>query len=300
MNSQGYRFARLLWLYGEIASKGPLTFRQIAENWEISNLNPDGDPLSHKTFENHRRDVQNLFDIIIDCDRASNTYFISTRPDFDKATHDMLNGALLFYRLKSNPQMSKHIYPEQKVNEDTSKLFIVTDAISEGRELSLRYRHNYDHQRERDYRIKPIGIKQFRNRWYIIGELEDGSAYSFPLDRVIFLERGEKTEPSRLDVDKMFADAFGIIREDSVKAEEITIKVEREQSNYFRSLPLHSSQRIVSETAESVTFKLKLAPTYDFIMELLSHGPKVEVLAPRSLRELMASKIEEMSKLYNS
>ena len=78
------------------------------------------------------------------------------------------------------------------------------------------------------------------------------------------------------------------------------MKVEREQANYFLSLPLHHSQRVVSESAQAVTFRLRLAPTYDFIMELLSHGPRVEVVAPQSLRELMASKIKEMSNLYNS
>ena len=179
------------------------------------------------------------------------------------------------------------------------QLFTVINAISEGRELRLLYRHNYDPDREQDYCIKPIAAKQFRNRWYIIGELENGAAYNFPLDRVLSLTKGDKIKPSQLDVDELFANAFGIIREDSVKAEEILIRVEQEQANYFRSLPLHSSQRVVSETAESVTLRLMLAPTYDFIMELLSHGPKIEVLAPQSLRNLIASKIKEMSKLYN-
>lgn len=300
MNSQGYRFARLLWLYGEIASRGSVTFRQLSESWANATINHNKEPLSHKTFENHRRDVQNLFDINIDCDRSTNSYYISAQPVFDKATQDLLNGALLFNRVKSNPNMCRHIFPEQKSGDDTSKLFTAIDAISESRELFLRYRHNYDRQREQEYHIKPIAVKQFRNRWYIISELSNGETYSFPLDRVLFIKKGEKIEPSHLNIDEMFADAFGIIRDESVKAEEVIIKVEREQSNYFRSLPLHPSQQEISVTADSVTFRLRLAPTYDFIMELLSHGPKVEVLAPQSLRNLMSSTIKEMSKLYNS
>lgn len=301
MNNQGYRFARLLWLYGEIAAKGSVTFSQISESWADATINREpGEPLSHKTFENHRKDVEDLFGINIDCNRATNMYSISAKPDFAKAIHDMLNGALLFNRITSDPQMSRHIFPEQKSGEDTSKLFTVIDAITECRELRLRYRHNYDPQRERDYRVRPVAVKQFRNRWYIIGEREDRSVYSFPLDRVLSIGKGEKTDLSRLDVEEMFADAFGIIREDSVAAEDIIIRVEREQSNYFRSLPLHASQRVVGETADSVTFCLRVAPTYDFIMELLSHGPKVEVIAPQSLRDLIASKIKEMSRLYNS
>ncbi len=300
MNNQGYRFARLLWLYGEIVTKGPITYRQIADDWERSNLNRDRKRLSHKTFENHRNDVEDLFGIIIDCDRTMNTYSIEAgmQPDFSKATMDMLNGALLFNRVQSNPDMSRFIRPEQS-GEDSSMLFTVTDAIAEGRELKLRYQHNYDSKREAAYRVKPIAVKQFRNRWYIIAELEDGTTYSFPLDRVQYLLKGDKTEPSRLDVDRLFADSYGIIREPSVKVEKIILKVEREQANYFISRPLHGSQTVVERTDDFVTFSLRVCPTYDFIMEILSHGPKVEVLAPQSLRNQIKQKIAELSKLYS-
>lgn len=302
MNNQGYRFARLLWLYGEIVAKGPITFRQISDDWERSPRNRSGEPLLHKTFENHRKDVEDMFGIIIDCDRATNSYFIEAgmQPDFSRATLDMLNGALLFNSVASNPHMRRFIRPEQQTGEDSSLLFTVAEALAEGRELRLRYRHNYDAKREAAYRVKPIAVKQFRRRWYVIAELDDGSAYSFPLDRILYLQKGEKTVPSRLDVDALFADSYGIIREDAVVPQLIKLRVEREQANYFRSLPLHSSQRVVNETEGYVTFSLRLCPTYDFVMELMSHGPRVEVLEPQSLRAEIAARVEEMSKLYKN
>lgn len=298
MSTQGYRFARLFWLYGEIVSKGPITYRQISDDWQRSALNCEGDELKPKTFENHRKDVEDMFGIIIDCDRSTNTYYISGQLDFSKATMDMLNGALLFNKVQANPGMSRYIRPEQS-GEDSSLLFTVTYAIAEGRELKLRYRHNYDHKRETAYCVKPIAVKQFRNRWYIIAELEDGSTYSFPLDRILLLAKGEKTSPSKLDVDELFADAFGIIREAAILVEKITLKVEREQANYFISRPLHSSQTIVERTDDFVTFSLRVCPTYDFIMEILSHGPKVEVLAPQSLRNVIFDRVKKLYNMYS-
>lgn len=297
MSNQGYRFARLLWLYGEIVSKGPISYRQISDDWQRSTLNRDGEPLMHKTFENHRKDIEDMFGIIIDCDRATNTYYVDGHPDFAKATMDMLNGALLFNRVQSNPQMSKYIRPEQS-GEDSSMLFTAIDAIAEGKELKLRYRHNYDPERDTPYRVKPIAVKQFRNRWYIIAEQDNGTTYSFPLDRVLYLLKGEKTEPSKVDVDELFADSFGIIREDKTPVERVVLKVEREQANYFISRPLHQSQTIVERTDKFVTFSLQVSPTYDFIMEILSHGPKVEVLAPKSLRNVIFDKIKEQYNMY--
>lgn len=101
-------------------------------------------------------------------------------------------------------------------------------------------------------------------------------------------------------MDELFSDAFGIIREAGVKAERVILKVEREQANYFLSRPLHHTQTVLEEIEDYIKFTLKLCPTYDFIMEILSHGPKVEVLAPEFLRIHIAERINEMSKLYSS
>ena len=292
-------FARYLWLYGEIVSKGPVTFETINDDWIRSALNETGEPMPHKTFENHRKAIEDMFNISIECDRTNNTYYIEpdSQPDFSRATMDMLNGALLFNRVHANPQMRKHIRPEQN-GEDSAMLFTVTDALAEGRGLKLRYRHNYDHSRESYYQVKPIAVKQFRCRWYLIAELENGTTYSFALDRVVFIEKGDKVTPSQIDVDDLFTDAYGIIREPSTPVENIALKVEREQANYFISRPLHASQRIIEKNDKTVTFGLRLCPTYDFMMELLSHGAKVEVLAPQSLRDRIYARIEEMSNLY--
>lgn len=293
-------FARYLWLYGEIVSKGPVSFETISDDWSHTRINKPGEPLPHKTFENHRKAVEEMFNISIECDRRNNTYYIDSEAslDYSRATMELLNGALLFNRVHANPSMRRFIRPEQS-GEDSSMLFTITDALAEGRGLKLRYRHNYDRRRETCYAVKPIAVKQFRCRWYLIAELENKTSYSFPLDRIISIEKGEKISPSQIDVDDLFADAYGIIRENSVQVENVKLKVEREQANYFISRPLHTSQTLIEQNDKTITFGLRLCPTYDFIMELLSHGAKVEVLAPQSLRDKISAKITEMSNLYN-
>ena len=109
---------------------------------------------------------------------------------------------------------------------------------------------------------------------------------------------GGNIKPSKLRIDQIFADSYGIIVENGVHAEKIVLKVEREQANYFKSLPLHSSQRIIKEDDDFVTLTVRVAPTYDFIMEILSHGPRVEVVAPESVRAKIANRIAQMGELY--
>lgn len=167
-------------------------------------------------------------------------------------------------------------------------------------ELLLKYRHNYDSSKEEEVTVKPIGIKMFRQRWYLIAEKPDGKHYSYSLDRIIEVTSGEKVKPSKLNIEKLYADSYGIIIMPGMAPENIVLKVEREQANYFKSLPFHPSQRILEENENFVTFKLRVCPTYDFIMEILSHGPKVEVIAPESVRAMVADKINAMAALYKT
>lgn len=152
-----------------------------------------------------------MFKISIECDRKTNEYFIEkgAEPNFAKATMDMLNGVLLFYRLQTNPEVQKYIVPEQNGNE-YEILFSIVDAITEERGMTILYRHNYDITNEKEYQVKPIALKQFRRRWYLIAELVNGKSYSFSLDRILNISKGEKTEPSILDINDMFKGAFGI------------------------------------------------------------------------------------------
>lgn len=62
---------------------------------------------------------------------------------------------------------------------------------------------------------------------------------------------------------------------------------------FIKSLPLHSSQHIISEDDCSVTIGLRLRVTNDFVMALLARSRSIEVLEPLSLRQRMESIYKE-------
>lgn len=69
---------------------------------------------------------------------------------------------------------------------------------------------------------------------------------------------------------------------------------DKEQGNYIKALPLHSSQKIVKETDEELVISLYLVPTYDFEREILSYGSRVKVLEPQDLRDKIKAEIKIM------
>ena len=66
--------------------------------------------------------------------------------------------------------------------------------------------------------------------------------------------------------------------------ETIDLKVYGTQKEYFRTLPLHHSQKEIETEDDFSVFRYYLSPTYDFLQEILSHGCEVEVLSPTHLR----------------
>ena len=76
------------------------------------------------------------------------------------------------------------------------------------------------------------------------------------------------------------------------------LKVNADQSNYLRSLPLHHSQEEIETNDDYSIFTLRVRPTFDFQQELLKHGDTLEVLEPQWLRKEMTATIKRMFNKY--
>lgn len=297
--TQVYLFKRYLWLYDKIASYGPISFEQLSEMWQHSSLG-EGCPLPHKTFENHRRAVENLFDIDILCNRSDNTYYISQpdSPDSSQRMRTLFNSAVTLQdAMARSHNLARYIELEPIIG-NISYLQLILQALDESRSLNMTYRHNYDLDAEEKLTVNPIGLKLFRQRWYLISELPDGTPYSYPLDRIISLQPGNKSEQPKINLNDLFSDCYGIIREPGVNPQSITLRVEKSQANYFLALPLHHSQSVTKVENGYVYLRLFVCPTYDFFMELLSHGEKVEIISPASVRETITQRVRLLSQLY--
>ena len=63
-------------------------------------------------------------------------------------------------------------------------------------------------------------------------------------------------------------------------------------------MPLHYSQKIISEDENGCIIELLMSLTYDFVMELISFGQEVKVIEPKSLQEEIIVKLETALKQY--
>ena len=63
-------FKQYVWLVGTISRAGRITLREINERWLRTEMS-EGVPFSRSTFRRHRAEVEEMFDIIIECDNEN-------------------------------------------------------------------------------------------------------------------------------------------------------------------------------------------------------------------------------------
>ena len=278
---------RYIWLVNTIARfDGRLTFGEISHKWAESPMN-DGSPLSRSTFYRSREGIRELFGIALECDAArGNVYYLAQDTCDGRLQTWLLDTLGVANVVAESRVLSGRILPEHSPSGG-SKLVTAVEAMQAGQILMMSYEGFNPYNVPWTFRIKPFAVKQSMNRWYLIGEGENGSVRCYALDRICELApTQERFEfPAGFDVEEMFVNSVGVMTDE--EPERVVIKVHDGQANYVRSLPLHHSQEEVE--GETDVFALYVCPTIDFIMKLRSYGPAVEVIQPSWLRDQLAS-----------
>ena len=173
------------------------------------------------------------------------------------------------------------------------------EGIVDRRLLSVEYQ-GFNRERKR-HPFSPYLIKQYRNRWYVIG-YSDRNKYTivFALDRILSVEklRGSYVRDPSFDPEGYFRHAFGITHLRDGHPEEIRLLFTPSQAPYIRTQPLHRSQRILSDGPDGMEVSLHVYLTKELTMTILGFGEEVRVLAPSSLADSIRKSAVAMASLY--
>lgn len=296
------QYKKYIWLVDTIRANRKINKEQIDRKWSNSHLNEKhASRIPSTTFFNMRNEIEHLFDISIECD--SQGYYYIEETDLGSQTKQwILSQFALSQSLKASHEMRENIIYEF-IPSGTQYLTTIVSAISESRVLLCTHQR-FDSDDPHTFYLSPLCLKVFKQRWYVLGicheldgTLDKKSPKMYSLDRVKSLELLDRTftRPKNFDPAEFFAPSYGAFCGKDLKAEIIRVRLKEElDAKYFRSLPLHSSQK----EPEPLVFEWYLAPTFDFIQQLRTYGSRLEVLAPQSLRDKFAEEAEELIKLY--
>jgi predicted DNA-binding transcriptional regulator YafY len=146
--------------------------------------------------------------------------------------------------------------------------------------------YSYKKRKFRAVTIHPFLIKEFENKWYILGFSESHKEVrTFGLDRVFdpFLLRKPFHSVDRKIIESTLSDYYGVFPIPNQNKQKVKILVSALATNYFEAYPIHESQKIKKEPDGYSYITFHVVPTLELTRLFLSHGHHVEVKEPEWL-----------------
>ncbi len=173
-------------------------------------------------------------------------------------------------------------------------------AIKEKNIVNLYYK-SFSSDTEKQYEFLPYVLKEYRNRWYVIGKNKaTESIVTFGLERInkIILTEVYFKKDADFSAKEYFKYSFGISVNNKFKPEKIVLKFDANQAPFIKSQPWHQSQKIISDTKKEFIIELTVIPSYELKAQILSYGATVEILKPSYLRNEIIETYSNSIKKY--
>lgn len=295
---------KYVWLIDTIRRSSHITFAELQRRWLIDNERRYGEaqPLSRSAFKRWKRAVADLFGIDIECNHFGDyTYYISNLEliEENQVKEWMFDSFAVGNLLMENISLKKRILIDN-IPSGHALLAQTMEAMRKNHPLLITYK-SFTKEHPSTFEAEPYCVKMCQQRWYMLARSRDrDSLRIYAFDRILSLQEtnGHFEIPDDFDAQNYFAPYFGVVTTDDVKVERIVVRARGNHRHYVRTLPIHRSQKEIAGGEDYADFELYLAPTFDFIMELLKRGDMIEVLSPHSVRECVAKWIDNARKLY--
>lgn len=291
---------KYIWLVQTFIRAGEhgLSLEDITDKWE---MRFDSD-YSRRTFNNHRAAVEEVFGIVIGCNRSTNRYFIKAGEDISDESAEnawLINSFTVNNMLRLSKEKLQGRVSVEDIPSGHMYLTEVMEAMTENLEIVMEY-HKYTSEESETLTIWPYAVKEFAKRWYIIAYCKEREGLRvYGLDRVKNMKvTGKKFRMKNgFDVDELFATSFGIYLPEG-KGQTITFRCSEREAKFLRDLPLHSSQEEVRKEGDSVIFSIFVCPDKNLIMEICKHGSRIEVLSPAEVRDTVREELKKALAQY--
>ncbi|MDY3363069.1 WYL domain-containing protein [Riemerella anatipestifer] len=254
-----------------------------------------------RTFLRDKKAILEISGIEISYSRANNAYYISNE-ELELYEENIFDNLLLVEAYREVKGRENIMLFEKRKARGLQHLHGLIHAIVNKKVICFTYQKFWtDEKFERI--VEPYALKEFEHRWYLLAKDHQSKGdktlfmKTFGLDRISDLNVKNKTfKRETYEPQKAFENSFGIIATNGEEPQEIVLSFDWHQGNYIKALPLHPSQKIVSETNDELVISVFVVPTYDFEREILSYGDRVRIVEPKSFKAKIKSEVKGMLK----
>jgi predicted DNA-binding transcriptional regulator YafY len=182
----------------------------------------------------------------------------------------------------------------------TENLKPLLQAIKENRKVSFTH-FNFHKEKERKYTLKPYLIREYQNRWYVVGIVSGfNDLRTFGVDRIKNLNlKTETFQPDKnINPKELFDSIIGVVYSLGEK-QEVILSFTPIQGKYVKTLPLHQSQKILIDNEDELRISLNIIPNFEFMQQILLHGDTVKVIEPEWLVNDIKARLSRALEQYN-
>ncbi|HSV77497.1 MAG TPA: WYL domain-containing protein [Bacteroidales bacterium] len=242
-----------------------------------------------------QRDIEQIrfeFGIEIRYNRDKNGYYLDYETSLNIESFfrflEIVNTAeLLTESLLESKDALKHISFDTggglKGVENLKPLLV---AIKNNRKISFTH-YNFQTEISREFNLNPYLLKEYQNRWYVVGVVAGFNEFrTFGIDRIENLEiKAETFKPdkSRNPIE-IFNQTIGLIYTEN-PVQKIVLSFTPIQGKYIKTLPFHSSQKVLIDDEKECRISLEVVPNYELTQQILKHGETIKVVEPQWLAE---------------
>jgi predicted DNA-binding transcriptional regulator YafY len=196
--------------------------------------------------------------------------------------------------------------------QNSNLLGVLFDNISNQVVVRLEY-HTFTDKKNRTIIFHPYLLKQYNDRWYLIGAAnDDAKILNFALDRidVVTALPEMKYKPCNGDLANRFEDIIGVTLYEDKDIEHILFWVSNRSKDYMETKPIHGSQcrykgkkdeefrSRYPSLYEGAFFSIDCIPNYELIRELSSFGKDLLVIEPKSVQDDVFHRVQQMYEDY--
>lgn len=210
-------------------------------------------------------------------------------------------------------KLEDKIYSEQ--NQQPSVIdFEKNELLSGIQWLDVLYKHivarqtiqltyqSFKARQASDIVFYPYLLKEYRNRWFILGMIKQGKVIcTYALDRIrdiVALNNEAFQEHVNFDPHTYFNNIIGVTRNAADKPTHIEFFADRLQAPYIKTKPVHASQKIVEERTDGIVFSIDVIPNFELDRELIGYGEGLKILSPHNYMRRIRRKVKLMYELY--
>lgn len=293
---------KYIWVVKTIHRAGRITLKELNEKWRANVDLSRGEDLPRQTFDRWKSGILDLFGILIDCEQHGGYHYYIANPK-ELSEGKLRTWLLSTYgtaeTLSSNLSIHDRLLTEN-IPSSQDPLSTVLEAMKSNNMLHITFKA-FTMKEPKRFLVEPYCVKMSAQRWYMLARnTEHKNLRLYSLDRIEAVEISNTrfVLPDDFNAKDYFAEFFGIVLDESVPLQTIILRADKYHQNYMRTLPLHPTQREIFACDDYADFELKLRPTYDFYMKLMSFGNMIKVLEPKTLQEEICKWMENTIEMY--